>query len=156
MCKFGPGGDFITEWTGQTEELSRRSANGLLKVLNTISDVMTAVVGPGPDTAAAGPSVKRPEAQWIFQQKGKLKYAVENTKTNKPDYPAPATVIKCDRPFSNQSMLFPHDGRISIRTGHKPKHRIRAYRGTAKKTPALDLAGQGSLFEPDFKGARTA
>jgi len=58
--------------------------------------------------------------------------------------------------LSSEPMLFPDDCRISIRTGHKPKHGVRAYRRTAKKGPARGLSRQGSLFKSDFKSARTA
>jgi len=112
LCKFGPGGDFISVWPTESAELPQR--------------------------------------------KGKLKHAVKNSEADKSAYAAPATVIKSDSYICGEPMLFADDWRIGVRDGHKSKHRIRTYRRIAKKRPALGLSGQGSLFETNFKIAKTA
>ena len=56
----------------------------------------------------------------------------------------------------NETILFPEDTQIHTRTSHKPKHRIRTYRRTAKKSSASRPAGQGLLFDDNFKRIKTA
>ncbi len=118
LCKFGPGGDFVSIWPKESIVSSQELPNCLGKLLSSVSKTIS----------TSADSV----------------------------YLAPTTVTKSNRFVSGEPMLFPDDCRISLRTGHKPKPRIRAYRRTAKKRPAFGSSVQGSLFETDFKGAKTA
>ena len=119
VCRFGPGGDFISVWPSEPQRFSLASKN-------------------------------------IPFRKEILEYTAGTTRANGPAYPAPATVIKGDSLFPDEPMLFTDDWRVGLRAGHKPKHHIRAYRRAVKKRPALVLAGQGSLFDANFKSAKTA
>jgi hypothetical protein len=58
--------------------------------------------------------------------------------------------------FSGEPMLFANDSGTGVRIRYKPKHRIRAHRTASKKRHAVGIAGQGSLFEIDFRSAKTA
>ncbi len=154
VCRFGPGGDFVSVWPPEQTLTHRPSMGRLTKFIQSLSHIVPTLLGSTPNTVPQELTQTQPPADPVLHRKGLLKYAVK--KIDKPAHTASATAINSHKLFSDQSILFPDDGRISIRTGHKPKHRIRAYRRTAKKTPPLDLAGQGSLFESDFKSARTA
>ncbi len=156
ICRFGPGGDFISVWPDELKEYPQPSTNHLAGLLNWLSEITTALLGSGFEPTTAGPENIQAAADRILCQKGKLEYAVENNKADKPAHSTPTTTIKSDSLFSGQPILFADNRRISLRTGCKPKHSIRAYRRTAKKSPAPGLPGQGSLFEADFKSAKTA
>jgi hypothetical protein len=76
-------------------------------------------------------------------------------------YAEAGSVTKHNRGVSDQPGLFADDWRISSAAKHKPSNRIRTHRTTAKKRASVGSAvsfdeGQGTLFELDFKGAKTA
>ena len=131
VCKFGPGGDFVTVWPKEPTPSPQPAANHFAKLLASIDEIITALLGSEFNTAEA-------HAENIHR-------------------PTPTPVIKSDSPFPPvQPMLFPGDWGIAAQTGHKTKRCIRAYHRTAKKRLPLSLSGQGSLFEPDRKSAKTA
>jgi len=131
VCRFGPGGDFVSIWPPQSQPPKKQPA----KLLGRLNEIITEVLG----------SVS----------KENLEYAVKSS-TGKPAYSSPTATIKSDSRFSGRSFLFPDDCRIGLAARNKPKHHIRAYRRTAKKRPAIAFAGHGSLFESNFKSAKTA
>lgn len=156
ICKFGPGGDFVSVWPKEPTFSLKPAPNRLTKLLNSIAEIINATLGSEFDSATEVPTDIAPETNRILYHEEKLKYAAKNTKADKPAYPTAATVIKNNRRLSSEPMLFADDWGVGGRAGHKSKHHIRAYRRTAKKRPALSLPGQGSLFEANFKSARTA
>ena len=156
ICRFGPGGDFISVWPQEPTALPKLPTNRLTKLLASISEIITVLIGPEVDDALAESMDIHHPTGLILRQKEKLEYEIETGETDKSAYTTPITDIKNDSRISGEPMLFSDDSRISIRIGHKPKHRIRAYRRAAKKRPAPSLSGQSSLFEVDFKSARTA
>ncbi len=131
VCKFGPGGDFVTVWPKEPTPSPQPATNHLAKFLTSIAEIMTALLGSEFNTTSA-------DAGNIHR-------------------PTPAPVIKSDSPFPPvQPMLFPGDWGIGARTGHKPKRCIRAYHRTAKRRLALSLPAQASLFETNFRSTKTA
>jgi hypothetical protein len=76
-------------------------------------------------------------------------------------YAAAGPVAEHNRGVSDQPGLFADDWRAGAAVKHKPNNRIRTHRTTAKKRACVGSAvsfdqGQGTLFELDFKGAKTA
>jgi hypothetical protein len=76
-------------------------------------------------------------------------------------YAAAGPVAKHNCGLSDQPGLFADDWRIGAAAKHKPNNRIRAHRTTAKKRTCVGTTvsfdeSQGTLFELDFKGAKTA
>jgi len=134
VCRFGPGGDFVSVWPPQASQPPQSSKKRLAKLLSSLNEIITALPGSDFNTTS----------------KENLEY-VAASKAGRPAYPTSTTAIKSDSRFPGQPMLFADDRRISVGTGHKPKHHIRAYHGTAKKRPAVSLASQGSL---DFATCR--
>ncbi|UCE99569.1 MAG: hypothetical protein JSV82_00405 [Planctomycetota bacterium] len=104
VCKFGPGGDFVSFW---------------------------------PDEPRARDI--QPAAEAVPARKESIRYPFQNSSD-----------------ICSRALLFDDDCRIKLRTARKPRHHIRAYHRTAKKSPALSLAGQGMLFEAGLKSAKTA
>ncbi len=146
ICRFGPGGDFVSDLPQSQPQPNLPSHNPLGKVLETIGEIMNAVLG----------AEFQADEKNFLDAKGNFKYEVKISDTENPPYPATARIIKSDSLLSGQQMLFPDNRRISIKSVHKQKHRIRTHHRTAKKRPSLSIAGQGSLFDDNFKSARTA
>ena len=76
-------------------------------------------------------------------------------------YAEAGSVVKHNCGVSEEPGLFADDWRAGAAVKHKPNNRIRAHRTTAKKRACVGSAvpfdeGQGTLFELDFKGAKTA
>jgi hypothetical protein len=131
VCRFGPGGDFVSAWPPQPQPPKKQPVT----LLGRLNEIITTLLG----------SVS----------KENLEYVVESS-VGKPAYSSPTAAIKSDSRFSGRPLLFPDDCRIGLAAGHKPKHHIRAYRRTAKKRPVISFASHGSLFETNFKSAKTA
>jgi hypothetical protein len=131
VCRFGPGGDFTSSWPPQSQPLKKQP----VKLLSQLNEIITTLLGSA--------------------SKENLNYVVESS-AGKPAYSSPTAAIKSDSRFSGWPLLFPDDCRIGLGADNKPKHHIRAYRRTAKKRPAISFAGHGSLFETNFKSAKTA
>ena len=156
VCRFGPGGDFISAWPKDQAASLKPEQNRLAKLLNTINEIINAALGSEFDNATNITTGFIPQPNRILYHEEKLKYDVKNSKPDNQTYSAPVAVTKSASSLPGESLLFPDDCRISLRTKHKPKHRIRAHRRTAKKGSAIEVPGQGSLFNDNFKSAKTA
>ena len=156
ICKFGPGGDFVSVWPKESTSSLKPAPNRLTKLLNSIAGIINATLGSEFDSTTKIPIDFTPQADRILYQEEKLKYAVKNSEANESSHTTSTAIIKSNSPLSGKPMLFADDWGVGSRVGRKSKHRIRTYRRTAKKRHALSLSGQGSLFETDFKSARTA
>ena len=152
VCRFGPGGDFISVWPGESSGLSQSAPNSLTKVLSSIAEIIATMLGPEPHASSAISGY----AEKDFAEEGKKKYGRKDSKAESTADTASATIIKSDSFISDEPKLFADDRRISIRDVHKQKHRIRAYRRASKKRTTFRSAGQGTLFKADFKCTRTA
>ena len=156
VCRFGPGGDFISVWPGEYNASSQPSSSGLGKLLTLLGEMITAVLGSELNSPSGVATSVHCLAGQIPAEEEKLKHAVRDSRTDEASYSAPTPVIESSGRFQGEPMLFGDDWGTGIGAGRKPKHRIRAYRRTSKKRHAFSLPGQGSLFEADFKSARTA
>ncbi len=153
LCKFGPGGDFVYFWPAKPG----MKPSSLTKLLNKLVPIVAAQPQHKPQQQE--PHIAQTPAEPITQiiaSKEEFENAANNNTGDKTTHPAPATIIKGDSIFTGQPMLFPDDSRTRKRADHKPKHRVRTHRRTAKKRHTAGLAGQGSLFEANFKSAKTA
>jgi hypothetical protein len=156
VCKFGPGGDFVSVWPPESYGLAQPSANSLTKLLARLSGMIGKLLGSEAFGVPAGPTGAYEVAEGIPSGKGDMDYAGKDFNVDEPGYAAAATVTASNRLFSGEAMLFADDWRTGGRAGRKPKHHIRTYRRTAKQRTAVSAGGQGTLFELDFKRARTA
>jgi hypothetical protein len=155
LCKFGPGGDFVSVWQPQAARICG-SLNSLAKPLTSIVQMFAVLLGSKP----GGPLVNMETAlacnKSTCHHQEKVQDGVRSCKTsNSIDAAATATAADGSL-FSREPLLFADHCRVGIRVKHKPKHRIRTYRRATKKRAALWLSEQGSLFETDLASARTA
>jgi hypothetical protein len=152
LCKFGPGGDFVAVW----EPKPSRQPDALARLLGSAVDMLAAVFG----IKRAGADMhlnnnirhNEPTARHMEKPNDEIENGTARNSTDTAPTPAPAN----GGPFSGEPLLFPDLGRNGIRIEHKPKHRIRASRRTAKKGAAFRIPKQGSLFEGQFTRARIA
>ena len=68
LCRFGPGGDFVSAWPSESQKQPLRpAANGLSKLLDVISEIISAVVGSDfDDNSSVG--INSPGAHELNQQ----------------------------------------------------------------------------------------
>jgi hypothetical protein len=146
LCKFGPGGDFIVAWEPKPSECAELVG----RLLSSAIEALAVVFGLKRSTPPIYPN-----EQTDFHME-KSNDAIDNSTardtTDAASTPAPAN----DSPLSREPLLFPDLVRNGIRIKHKPKHRIRTSRRTAKKGTAFRIPKQGSLFEDQFARARIA
>ena len=154
LCRFGPGGDFTTDYTAELGEMPMPQINGVSKVLSTIANMIGAAIYPqsGEKTLAVSLAmVSETEfhrSEGTFNADRETTYEAAFTATN-------ANVTGLGK-ISKEPMLFGNDKGISIGNGHKPKHRLRTSRRPSKTRTGLRIAGQGTLFEINRERARTA
>jgi len=155
LCKFGPGGDFISVWQPETPEPFEQS-NPLEKLSASIIEVAAILLGfklTNPHNLlikTCGSS------EPVLLHKEEMKNAVKFNRIHRATDSSPTSVAQDDNRLPTEPMLFPDFSRNGIRIRHQPKHRIRTYRRAAKKRPVMRFAKQSSLFEDQFKSARIA
>jgi len=160
LCQFGPGGDFTSQY--DSEKPASPAADGISplgKVLNLIAEVIGATVQPEilTEIACALPpfdlqnganSIMSSEESCPDDQTALVgKYA---------NQPQTTSSLKTNRPLAGQPMLFSNDWRIGPGAQHKPGHRLRTHRRTARKKAADAVHRQGSLFETNGCRRKTA
>ena len=158
VCRFGPGGEYMSFWPAGSAEVSSSQPwpNSLSKVLGSIARIISATLSPQQLYADVTIENICQPAEESSEHKEQTQYAKPNPKPNKSAYTPPNAVIRSNRKFQGQPMLFADDRGTGRQTNNKPKHHIRAYRGTAKKRAAFDIARQSTLFEADLKSQKIA
>ena len=151
LCKFGPGGDFTYVWRPEISESSTPS-NWLVKFLASVVEVVAILIG----LKRIVPHIHLRKNELTVCHKEHVKYVFDNGNTQNTVNTSPTAAPKNGILFSGDPMLFPDHSRNGIRIRHKPKHRIRTYHRTTKKRFTLRPSQQSSLFESQFKSARTA
>lgn len=155
LCKFGPGGDFAVAWQPEPPEVFAM-ANRPLRLLSAALEVLVVMLGFKRTDAHISWRNHARSSEVIDFDREKARNAAEDSKLGDTAHAPPTTVADNGGAFSGEPMLFPDIGGDGIRVKHKPKHRIRTYRRVAKKGSALRFVQQGSLFEGQFRSAKTA
>ncbi len=154
VCRFGPGGDYESVWPGEWMEQATQPKNAIGRLLDVISGMTDVIRGGNRYVEVTGPiDIEQENKSYESDERG--------TGIRRGAYAAAGPVTEHNRGVSDQPGLFADDWRISTAVKHKPNNRIRAHRTTAKKRASVGAAvsfgeSQGTLFELDFKGAKTA
>jgi len=75
VCRFGPGGDFVSVWPRQPLELTHSSTGRLCKLLASMAEIVTVLLDSEFARDSAVPTrIHRPPDQ-ILHPKEKLEYA---------------------------------------------------------------------------------
>lgn len=154
ICRFGPGGDYVSFWPGQTAVLSGFFATRIGKIIHSANEVLHALVGCGFDLNLPQGRGSQIQEQFAYGKR-KKEYGL-GYNAGRTAYAPSIRTIKGDSPVSEEPMLFADDRRIIFPAGHKSKHRIRAPRRTTKKRAPFGLPAQSPLFESDLQSARIA
>jgi hypothetical protein len=132
-------------------------SNRFVRLLESAFEVIAVLVEKGSGTFSAkhppGCSNKRPLTHFL---KERVINEAEISRIGDTAYAKAIAAATSGRAFSAEPMLFPDPGGNGVRIKHKPKHRIRAYRRVAKKGSTVRFAEQGSLFESQYRSAKTA
>jgi hypothetical protein len=139
ICRFGPGGEYVTNWPLEWEDPTSRPQGLFTKLLNMFVGMIEALRGN-------------------MSEQG-IPYYVSKGRSIEPPrrtYAAAGTVIKHNRWICDQPGLFADDWRAGAAVKHKPKHIIRAHRAAGKKGTCFAPAEGRTLFDADFKSAKTA
>ena len=155
LCKFGPGGDFAVAWQPEPPEIFEMS-NRFLRLLSAALEVIVVIFGFKRTAAHVAWKNTACGSEVLDFDREKARNAAQNSRLRDTAYAPAATIADDGGAFSGEQMLFPDLGGDGVRARHKPKHRIRTYRRVAKKGSALRFGEQGSLFESQFKSAKTA
>ncbi len=156
LCKFGPGGDFVATWPPEPLETPEMSSR-FVRLLESAFEVVAVLVEKGSGTFSAKRPPSRSNKRFLppFLKERVINEA-EISRIGDTAYAKAIAAAKNGRAFSVEPMLFPDPGGNGVRIKHNPKHRIRANRRVAKKGSAVRFAEQGSLFEGQYRSAKTA
>ena len=153
VCRFGPGGEYSYAWPDKEQD-SAKYQTSLMKVLATLRDILYATLSSGaePNYSVCESAVNTNRTKLL--EKGFTQY-VPASGEKKP-HTTTITNIKSHSRVSGQQLLFTDNSRISIGSVGKQKHRLRTHHRATKKRASHSFTGEGSLFDPDFKSAKTA
>jgi hypothetical protein len=134
VCRFGPGGDYVSVWPVGLTNPADRPKNALAGLINVLAGMIDALRGNS-------------------TTQGKPYYVCEDTRDTDS---STGSVVKDNRRATEQRWLFSDDWRTGGAIRYKPNHRIRAHRAVAKKRSCITPAENGTLFDADCEVARTA
>lgn len=155
LCKFGPGGDYGVTWNPELSEVSEMS-NRSMRLLSAAIEVIAVLLGLRRTVSCVSWGNTACGGEVIDFNREKARNADQNSKRGDTTHAPPVAVAETGGAISGKQMLLPYAGRDGVRVRHKPKHGIRTYKRTAKKRSAVRFGKQGSLFETQFKSAKTA
>jgi hypothetical protein len=152
LCKFGPGGQFISEvQPAQTKPESIAVQNPMLKVLDILADLIGGAVQPELLTETLTVSNLQPHP--IAKENSCEQH---RTTTQSCDYAKAAGSIASHKHLHEQALLFTDVRRAVRRTEHHTSNRIRAYSKPSRKKAHQAVAWQGPLFAAHGCGKKTA
>jgi len=154
VCRFGPGGDYESVWPGDWMEQATQPKNAIGRLLDVIAGMKDVLRGGNRHIEVTDPmDIETENKSYESDERG--------AGIRRGTYAATGADVKHNRGVSQQPGLFADDWRISTKVVHKPNNRIRAHRAASKKRITVSSAvsfdpSQGTLFELDYKGAKTA
>lgn len=144
LCKFGPGGDYISDWPGNGRSYSEKNTNVLSKVLSTVASILGATI--------KAEMLKDMENQVeleaaVIAKLAEDKIAGKYEQPEPTDHTTSTCGTKSDSLLRKEPLLFGDDCGIGNQAKRKSNHRVRTHRRTTRKKAAQWDKGQGSLFE---------
>ena len=152
LCKFGPGGDFVSCWPGSVPDGIEWRPGPVRRLLGMIGECIGAVISPELFTELIG-DVDDEIKEFQVLSREKLSDAI-----NKPKSADNASSVRGaggNFKIRGQAMLFADDRGTGQRAKRKPHHRVRAHRRPARKKTRDEITGTGTLFET-YKKSTTA
>lgn len=154
LCKFGPGGDFVDEWDAPSASPQHNESH-LGQVLNVIAEIIGATVQPEilTEIACALP-VKSDSKTPVLNKLSIQEKTADGLQL--VNHSQAARNTSTGGKLSKEPMLFSDDWGTGSSVKHKPNHRLRTHRRTARKKTAGAFNGQSTLFEINPIGRKTA
>ena len=139
LCRFGPGGDFVSDWPMEPLSQEQIGIGPIGKTLSKLAEIIGAVIAP----ELIG-QIK--EANIL--QVNNLKENIESAHCTSGDNHAETTSnAKANQTVSAEPILFGDDTGISSPVRRKPNNRVRTRRSVKRKSVAASRPWQGTLFE---------
>jgi hypothetical protein len=147
ICRFGPGGDYTSNWPQDWEIAANQPQGALAKLLNMLFGMIESLRGTTSE-------------QGIPYYVSKDRSTALPRRADAEAGPGP----KHNHGFSEQILLFADDWRAGRPAGYKQNNRIRAHRAAAKKRSYITAGGQrfdkltaqSTLFDSQLESAKTA
>lgn len=154
LCRFGPGGEFVSDWPINESDLLTENKNPLGRVLNSIANMIGATIIPDFITVIAPTTA----THLLTNQNRRIKEKTQSDsdKIFKTDHAKTIADTKLAGSIPDQPTLFGDNSGTGTRTWNKQNYRIRTYRRAARKKPPLSRDWQGTLFETHKKRAKSA
>ena len=150
LCRFGPGGDFVSYWPkGSGESYPESYENKLTKIIERLSRIISGMIQSQPDVQV---TFSGTEAT-ILQKVQDERTIIAKATVKKQAHSATNAASLSDKKVSGQQFLFADDWGAGERAGHKPKHNVRTHRRASKKRVSFKWHRQGSLFGAELKSA---
>lgn len=150
-CRFGPGGDFISDWPGNSVPMPPpeiEKVNALAHVLEALSRIVGVSDRPLPQY--------KPQLRITFTNSAEGQTIGSGPAFKSPAYTSAASAFKGNSLNAGQATLFSNDSGTGLSIAGKQNYRVRASRRTSRKRIRPGIAEQGSLFEAYYPRAKTA
>ena len=138
LCRFGPGGDFISDWPDEPLRQRQVEVSSIGKTLSRIAEIIGVVIAPE--------LMGQMESANILLGND-LKEDIESGQYANGDHAETAANVRVDKAVSKEPTLFSDDTGISRPVRSKPNNRVRARRSTKRKKAVASCPWQGTLFE---------
>jgi hypothetical protein len=150
LCRFGPGGDFVSYWPkGSGESYPELHENKLTKIIERLNRIISGIIQNQPDVQVNFCGTEATILQKMQDERKIIAKPTIKKQAHTPTNPASLS----DKKISGQQFLFADDWGAGERAGHKQKHDIRAHRGASKKRVSFKWHREGSLFGAELKSA---
>jgi hypothetical protein len=154
ICRFGPGGDFVTDWPASTAgKVSKASRRPIGTVLKAIAKMLDAVITEELLNSSTIEKIN------LAINGITLTPDLENKiDVNKSDESNASTTagIEAGGQLQTQPMLFDNASGTGTIAGNKQNIHIRANRRVKRKKTAFSQPWQGSLFESYPQSSKVA
>ncbi len=150
LCRFGPGGDFVSYWPkGSGESHPESYENKLTKIIERLSQIISGMIQSRPDVQVTFSGMEAT----ILQKKQDERTIIAKATIKKQSHSTTNSASLSDKEVSGQQLLFADDWGAGERAEYKPKHNVRAHRRASKKRVSFKWHRQGSLFGAELKSA---
>jgi hypothetical protein len=157
-CRFGPGGDFFTDWPARVTKDSRQPIGSILAAIAKMLDTaITTELLQDSTIEKINLAINSTQLTADMEDKFDVNKSIygEQGRTNEPDAQTAPGAQTC-RKLSQEPMLFDNASGAGSIAGHKSNNGIRAHRRPKRKRIAFSASRQGSLFEPYTQSSKVA
>ena len=151
ICRFGPGGDFVTDWPYKVESKASRQPIG--SALKAIAKMLDTVITEELLQSSTIEKINLAINGELLT--ADLEDEIDINKSNESDAP-PVSSSETNRQLQKEPMLFDNASGAGGIIGHKQNHSIRTCRRPKRKKIAFGQSWQGSLFEPHDQSTKVA